>query len=145
MSKIEIESVNVYGEYDLEYMNIVGRINGEVFSLLIAPKENIVFNTFLDEWNKNLTLEEKEKYVRYRVELVKYFTDKRNNKLLKILREAVVILINRNRSHITVADSNKHLNYYINKLLDCFIFNEEKKFFALKEGCTFVLDEHLQK
>ena len=146
--QLEIKEVLLYGEYNFEYMKLAGIIyeNDKYyeFNIFMKPEENLVMNIMIDSGNYDYSPFEWHEVIEphLQIKILKYLTTTRNSKLLRILREAVIVMCDRDWRNVTVADSNKHINYYLDKLLDC--FNGCEAHYFIKDGFTFYLDEHLK-
>lgn len=154
--KLEIKELMTYGEYDSEFMKIRGvmHMNHEYeFSVFLEPQENLIMRIDVKPICKTDCMncdticsgfgwyEGTEPYLQ--TEILRYLLDTKNSKLIKILHQAINVIEYREWEHVTVADSNKHLNYYLDKIEDCF----DKSYsdtYEIKDGFTFYLDEHLQ-
>lgn len=148
--KLEIREIFLYGDY-WEYMKLQGIFHYDnryyTYEIHLSPLDNVVLTLDIDmeDWD-DLSSYEWFEIVRPKaqLELNKYLTTNRNNKLLKLLREAIIVVIERDWKDVTVAHSNKHINYYVDKLVDCFEnsdFNETE--YKIQDVYKFYLDEHL--
>ena len=151
---LKIKELMIYGEYSAEFMKISGVMNDEYeFSVFLEPQENLIINIDVKPICKKDCMNcdiQCEGYGWYegtkpylQTKILRYFLDTKNSKLIKILHQAIKAIEHGMWEHITVANSNKHLNYYLDKIYDCFDKNYSDVY-EIKEGFTFYLDEHLQ-